>query len=899
MKKTLVFLTLTIALLLCLTGCHSHNYGEWTTTKAPTCEQGGEQERSCSCGEVETRAIMATGHKWTEATCNTPKTCSGCGKTEGVALEHNWTDATCTTPKTCVNCKLTDGEAVGHTFGKWTTTKEPTCIDSGEMKRICITCGHEDKSFINPTPSNHKPVTDPVVPATCTEPGLTEGSHCELCPVIIKAQEPISAKGHTEEPIPAVPATCYSTGLTAGIKCKVCSDILKAQETIKKLEHTPAKAVEENRIEATCTKNGSYDLVVYCSVEKCKYKINSEHKRIPANGHILGAPATCTTAQTCANCPEILYPALGHDWKEATCTEPQICQRTGCGVTDGEAMGHIWSEWVTVKESTETEEGLKERICSDCGDKETGAIPVKAYVRDGDYIYFGEYPQTIKDDSVTITGTTDSRGYYLGSDGYYYAMVAANHYDYESGYAFSTGESIINRNVYYFKVEPIRWRILSEENGEMFILCDSIIANHRFDDDSNNYAESEIRAWLNNTFYNTAFTSLQKAIILTTEVDNSLSSTLSTSNPNICENTNDKIFLLSLAEAYNKAYGFSTASTRKMNTSDFARATGVSMSIFSDYYGISEWWLRSPDSSNDLTRCVSIAGSNFGIFFTDSSRGVVPALRITLEAISPIEPETPVESKKDYIRYGNYIFFGEYPQTIKDDRVTITSTIDSRGYYLGSDGFYYAKVIATPYKSGYTFSTGENVTNGTVYYFKVEPIRWRILSEENGEALILCDSIIANHRFDDKSNNYAESEIRAWLNATFYETAFTALQQAIILTTEVDNSLSSTGSTSNLYVCENTNDKIFLLSVAEIHTSSYGFSKSSGIMLTSDYSRATGAYMCTSSTDLYGYGEWWFRSPYPDRADGGKYIDEDYRWINACSVHFTEKGVVPALRITL
>jgi uncharacterized repeat protein (TIGR02543 family) len=81
-----------------------------------------------------------------------------------------------------------------------------------------------------------------------------------------------------------------------------------------------------------------------------------------------------------------------------------------------------------------------------------------------------------------------------------------------------------------------------------------------------------------------------------------------------------------------------------------------------------------------------------------------------------------VKYRNAYYRDGDYIYLGEYPQTLKSDDVTITKTIDERGYYLGSDGFYYAK-----------YST---------YYFKVEPIRWRILTEQDGKAFLFCDIII-------------------------------------------------------------------------------------------------------------------------------------------------------------
>ena len=60
------------------------------------------------------------------------------------------------------------------------------------------------------------------------------------------------------------------------------------------------------------------------------------------------------------------------------------------------------------------------------------------------------------------------------------------------------------------------------------------------------------------------------------------------------------------------------------------------------------------------------------------------------------------ESSDLYTREGDYIYFGEYPQTIKANDVQITDTVDSRGYYLGADGEYYAKVVSNPYNDSYT-----------------------------------------------------------------------------------------------------------------------------------------------------------------------------------------------------
>lgn len=87
-------------------------------------------------------------------------------------------------------------------------------------------------------------------------------------------------------------------------------------------EHKGGEPVEENRIEATCTEDGSYDLVTYC-VDDYE-EIYREHKTIPALGHDLihheGKKATCTTDgygayDTCSRCnystKEIIH-ATGH-----------------------------------------------------------------------------------------------------------------------------------------------------------------------------------------------------------------------------------------------------------------------------------------------------------------------------------------------------------------------------------------------------------------------------------------------------------------------------------------------------------------------------------------------------------------------------------------------------------
>ena len=224
------------------------------------------------------------------------------------------------------------------------------------------------------------------------------------------------------------------------------------------------------------------------------------------------------------------------------------------------------------------------------------------------YVYYGTYPQTVVDDSSLISSlnsltSTNANGYYE-FEGEEYAKVVAH--PYETGYKFINGSTIQSGQTYYFKVEPIKWRVLEEADGTYTLLSEYIIDKQVFYTSSgnrtigdqtiyeNNYEHSTIREWLNNAFYNKAFSSPEKGSILTTLVDNSASTTASSTNPYFSNNTMDKVYLLSYQEAISSTYGFSSSSTRTAVTTDYARAVGAynaTTIIMETVY----WWLRSPD----------------------------------------------------------------------------------------------------------------------------------------------------------------------------------------------------------------------------------------------------------------------------------------------------------------
>ena len=132
---------------------------------------------------------------------------------------------------------------------------------------------------------------DAVVPASCAEEGYT--LHKCACGYSYRTDF-LTALGHDYIDHEAKAATCTEIGWAAYQTCSRCE--YTTYKEIPAKGHTPAAAVRENGIDATCTKNGSYDEVIYCSV--CHAEQGRESRTIPALGHDYidheAKAATCT-----------------------------------------------------------------------------------------------------------------------------------------------------------------------------------------------------------------------------------------------------------------------------------------------------------------------------------------------------------------------------------------------------------------------------------------------------------------------------------------------------------------------------------------------------------------------------------------------------------------------------
>ena len=309
----------------------------------------------------------------------------------------------------------------------------------------------------------------------------------------------------------------------------------------------------------------------------------------------------------------------------------------------------------------------------------------EAYVYEtGDTVEFGSYPQTKVTDADTIAALDSvnknwvSYRFYSG-DGNYGSMTAGDFAkyadielngekyravlfdDYRPLTTISTTD--LNRQTrngyyknktYYFKYEPITWKVLDPSTG--LVLCEKLIDSQAFNNEiywidldansqqnfdteffcdydgtiyANNYEHSSIREWLNDDFYSAAFNETEMTFVAETDLNDVIGSN--------GEAVRDLVFLPSYDDLVNTEYGFSNSPAyadpaRSAESTDYSACMGnyVVDDIGNEYYGRCSWTIRSSNQRSYAVSAVKAPGRiNLNDAPTcDTSNGIRPAIRI-------------------------------------------------------------------------------------------------------------------------------------------------------------------------------------------------------------------------------------------------------------------------------
>ncbi len=364
----------------------------------------------------------------------------------------------------------------------------------------------------------------------------------------------------------------------------------------------------------------------------------------------------------------------------------------------------------------------------------------------GDIILFGNYPQTQVSETTALknaanAATWKSYGYYVGTGSYDGSMAASDFMKYadfslngvkyravkftkyrpdSTSKTSAAGNSQQDENgystntTYYFRYEPLEWRVLNLDLG--LVMCETIIDSQAYQNVvrksasdnyyigttatyANNYAESSIRTWLNDDFYNTAFNTTQKNKIFSTTSNNvAYSSTYSQYD---AVSTTNPIFLLSYSHVKDNSFGLFSNDSRKAKGTDYAKCQG----LFVRDSGFSDWRLRSAGSASDSVCNVSSNGVSYsGNNVSSTDCGIRPAccLKNLTSDVSQSMIYT-VTATADPTAGGTVTGGGSY-----SDGQTATVIATPKTGYLFS-GWYDGSIKVSSNKS-YTFTVTKNVT---------------------------------------------------------------------------------------------------------------------------------------------------------------------------------------------
>lgn len=430
-----------------------------------------------------------------------------------------------------------------------------------------------------------------------------------------------------------------------------------------------------------------------------------------------------------------------------------------------------------------------------------------------------------------------------------------------------------------YESSPVKWRILSIETAEdgtreAVVMSDRLLLTEEFHDTSQtpniaayavSWEKSDLREWLNNSFYGEAFDPEERKLIRTSTVI-----TESADSMRRRTETEDRIYLLSKEEALDPAYGFDATSGTCASRS-VSRTTDFTWFQYRDSFNTDTaanadtlgWWLRTPVTVDEQQKHINAVSY------------VTPAGEIT---------ETAIDD-------------GHVARCIRPVmKIDLTSSLVKDAGEVHSDG------TETSLEDGYhSPAIQDGVTTWDCIYlgnyrqdafYQRSLLKWNVLSVDGDTATLISDSILHMMPFQtaDNSTRWESSPIRTWLNTEFYQSAFSEQEKTAIRSVTVKH---ATDGENPETAPPDTIDRLYLLSADEAVNEAYGFV--SGKQRKRDMTKY--AALASRTNELV--SGWWLRTP-GHEAGRIRYVAGENGAINflGCSVD-GYCGVCPVLQLDL
>ena len=386
--------------------------------------------------------------------------------------------------------------------------------------------------------------------------------------------------------------------------------------------------------------------------------------------------------------------------------------------------------------------------------------------------------------------------------------------------------------------EEIVWRILDIQDGKALLFTSTAIEYLQFEDsaETSTWEDCSLRKWLNEDFYNKAFSDVEKESVIETNISNPANPKYGTSSGT---ETNDRLFLLSSEEFSNYEFLLRRCFENE-RTPLIAFKQGSEATLY--YY-----WLRTAGA---VPKSASIVSSNL-LGWKIWMQGVNNSGE-DINAYACVSPLVWVDINNDSLRSADdfvILTFGEYEQD-------------------------------------------NNLDNGK------ESIEWIVLDQENNKTLLISRFALEMIPYNSSNNPAYQNQVvgstetpnnisdmdfkweacqpRTWLNDIFIKDAFTDSEQETISTFYKTN----TGKTIS--------DRIFLLSAEEVNR--FFSSNDERICLYTSYCKR-------SYNSLDSACEWCLRSP-DDQSNYVSIVDTNGKVWDHYYI-YSSIAIRPAMWVTL